>query len=152
GSPFPPVALTRSEARNAWALTQEYRVTGSEKDLGTPYAVTFVIPKDFEFDLASIPRVFWWLIAPFELSLVAPLVHDFIYTTDGRMPTGSAQKDGKDVTTLDRKAADDLFLAFMRAEGVSRWRRSLAYWAVRLFGGLFWTDREAGNMPHAKVP
>jgi hypothetical protein len=77
-----------------------------------------VIPKGFRSDLASIPRCLWWLIAPFELSIQAPLLHDYLY------------KRGR----LRRRVVDRVFLGLMESEGVPRWRRNAAYLAVRLFG------------------
>lgn len=89
------------------------------------------VPAGFEFDLASIPRPLWWLIAPFELSLAAPLVHDYLYRHGGVLP------DGRRFTRAD---ADRLFLEIMRAERVPYWRRVLAFPAVRLFGWTGWKE------------
>jgi len=47
------------------------------------------VPKGFLFDLSSVPRALWWLIAPFDLSVVAPLIHDFLYRYGGKPPAGS---------------------------------------------------------------
>src|SRR5262245_27877039 len=40
---------------------------------------TIYVAKGFLTDLASVPRAAWWAIAPFELSVAAPIVHDYIY-------------------------------------------------------------------------
>jgi hypothetical protein len=88
-----------------------------------------VIPSGFVFDLASIPRVIWNVIAPFELSLAAPLVHDFLYRFGGLLPNGERYTRGE---------VDDMFLEIMTSEGVSPWRRIAAYRAVRMFGGRAW--------------
>jgi len=85
------------------------------------------IPQGFECDLASVPRLLWPLVAPFELSVAAPLVHDWLYRHGGVLPdTG---------VTRARKACDQLFLKIMIEEGVPVWRARAAYHAVRLFGG-----------------
>jgi hypothetical protein len=40
-----------------------------------------IIPKGFETDLASIPRVFWPIAAPHEYKNIAPaIIHDYQYT------------------------------------------------------------------------
>lgn len=80
----------------------------------------------FRFDLASIPRPLWSLIAPFELSIAAPLVHDWIYRGNDRRYT--------------RAQADRIFRELMKREGISWWRREPAYAAVRAFGGKAWTN------------
>ena len=40
---------------------------------------TIVIPAGFEFDGASVPRPFWFLLEPMGLLLVPGLVHDYAY-------------------------------------------------------------------------
>jgi hypothetical protein len=98
---------------NRWRLEKPYVYEGME------------IHEGFEFDLASIPRALWWLIAPFDLSIVAPLVHDWLYRNGG---------GGR----YTRQGADDVFLRIMVLEGVPGWRRISAWRIVRLFGGGLW--------------
>ena len=95
---------------------------------------TITVPAGFRFDLSSVPRVFWSLIAPFELSIAAPLVHDFLYRHGGKPPEGSVAPP----RAYTRAEADRTFRAMMEAEGVSAWRRTAAYLAVRAFGGRAW--------------
>ncbi len=83
----------------------------------------------FRFDLASIPRPLWLLIAPFELSIEAPLLHDYLYFHGG-------------MGQFTRKQADRLFLRVMKNEGIWAWRRWPAYLAVRLFGRPAWKERD----------
>ena len=91
---------------------------------------TIVIPEGFRFDLASIPRLLWAMIAPFELSIAAPLVHDFLYRYGGMLASGQL---------LNRSEADTIFAELMEREGVPGWRRVLAYRAVRTFGRGSWS-------------
>lgn len=86
------------------------------------------IPPGYRFDLASVPRGLWWLIAPFELSTLAPLVHDYLFEMRGRTPK---QK-------LSRRQVDRVFLRAMRHEGIPYWRRTLAYLGVRIGGWVRW--------------
>jgi hypothetical protein len=59
-------------------------VGGRRFRIEKPYVFGMIqIPAGFVFDLASVPRVLWWLIAPFELSIVAPLIHDWLYRVEG---------------------------------------------------------------------
>lgn len=85
------------------------------------------IPQGFRCDLSSVPRPLWWLVAPFELSVAAPLVHDFLYRRGGTLPDSTRR--------YTRKEVDQLFLQVMLEEGVNPWRARVAYHAVRLFGG-----------------
>ncbi len=93
------------------------------------------VPDQFEFDLASVPRLFWWLIAPFELSIAAPLLHDFLYHYGGELPDGSVIPS----RSYSREEADLLFRDMMEQEGVSPWRRAAAYRAVRWLGSGAWS-------------
>lgn len=125
-SDLPPPVLTYISSERAWRLEADY----SYPDGPT----TITVPAGFMFDLASVPRWFWWLIAPFELSVSAPLIHDFLYKHAGDPPAGSVEPP----RTYTRKQADQLFRRMMEEEGVPAWRRRLAYWAVRAFGGFGW--------------
>ncbi|MES2218981.1 MAG: DUF1353 domain-containing protein [Pseudomonadota bacterium] len=43
---------------------------------------SFVVPKDFHTDLASIPRIFWNILPPQQTDFVGPaIIHDYMYTT-----------------------------------------------------------------------
>jgi hypothetical protein len=106
-----------------WTLIYTYPVYDPVKEEWV------VIKAGFVFDLASVPRVAWWACAPFELSIVAPLAHDWLYA-------------GK-LGGYTRKEADDFFLYLMKREGVPRWRRYIAYHAVRLFGKKHWRGEHA---------
>jgi len=88
-----------------------------------------IVKKGFRFDLSSIPRFFWRIIAPFELSISAPLIHDILYRYDGKLP----QDQVKPYKFYSRKEADLLFLQIMKEEGIVKWRRTIAYKAVRMF-------------------
>jgi hypothetical protein len=92
------------------------------------------VPEGFEFDLATVPRPLWWLIAPFELSIAAPLIHDFLYRYRGEPPAGSIVPE----RTYSRGDADRLFRRMMKEEGVKAWRRGLSYVAVSIFGCWAW--------------
>jgi hypothetical protein len=95
---------------------------------------TLFARRGYEFDLASVPRVAWPVIAPFELSILAPLFHDLLYEFKGRPPAAAVRP----YRTFTRQEADDLFLRLMTLEGVSGWRRALAYTAVRAAGWTYW--------------
>ncbi len=81
------------------------------------------IPAGFITDFASTPRLLWPLFPPTGPWMRAALVHDYCY---------------REQVPFSRFLADALFREVMRLDGVPRWRRIVFYWAVRLFGWLWW--------------
>jgi len=117
--------VTYLVGKRTWLLEQAYAYRDGRTRI--------VVPAGFEFDLASVPRPLWVLIAPFELSIAAPLLHDFLYRYRGRPPAGSVVPPRE----YSRAETDRLFERVMEQEGVPAWRRWLAYRSVRL---LAWSD------------
>jgi hypothetical protein len=117
---LPYAYITYSVPQHSWLLLNDY-----------PYHVdqsyVLTIPKGFAFDLSSIPRAVWPVLAPFELSIVAPLVHDFLYGRSGKLPD----------RTFSRLEVDTLFYNIMLTEGVAKWRAGAAFRAVRIFARRF---------------
>ncbi len=44
--------------------------------------INLVVPKGFDFDGASIPRLFWFFLSPTGLLLIPGLIHDYAYRYD----------------------------------------------------------------------
>lgn len=96
------------------------------------YALAFVwswagppevtVDRGFTYDLASIPRALRWLVAPHEIGLAAPLVHDYLYRHGG-------------VTRLE---ADRALLRLMIEDRVPPARRWMVYRGVRAGGWWAW--------------
>ena len=125
GSHLDPPILSFAGGRN-WKL---------EADFWFPDAGRVItVHKGFLFDLSSVPRALWWLVAPFDLSVVAPLIHDFLYRYGGEPPPGSVEPPH----AYARAEVDAVFRRIMEAEGVAAWRRVLGYAAVRVFGSWAW--------------
>lgn len=81
----------------------------------------YIVPKNFDTDLASIPRILWPVLAPQYSSFVAPaILHDYLYRCH---PTAS------------RKFADEVLYSALITKGVTTFTASKFYLAVRLFGG-----------------
>lgn len=129
-SSLPSVRVTYLVREGAWRLDAPFRW----EEGGT----LLTVPAGWRFDLASVPRIFWTLIAPFELSLAAPLVHDFLYRTAGVPPPGTVEPH----RTFTRAEADRIFCAIMARQGVAGWRLAAAYVAVRVAGVLAWRRGE----------
>ena len=89
---------------------------------------TFTVPKGFVSDGASIPQMFWGLIAPCidGRTIRAAIIHDWLYSTE----------------LLSRKQADEIFLQFMLEDGFSAWKAYVCYYAVRIFGGSHYGKTE----------
>lgn len=104
------------------------------------------VPAGFIYDGASVPRIVWTLsgLRPDGLIRAAATVHDFMYHHKGQLPSGSVRKLENPYSQIQvslpwsRKNADKLFARMMREAGVSKYRRRLAYLAVRVFGRIWW--------------
>jgi len=121
-------------AGDAWVLMEHYSVI-----VGTTYKL--VCPVGMWTDGASIPRFFWRTIGhPMMLPYVkAAVIHDAGYMDKLEW---CYKEDGEWVSeSHTRKEVDELFLALMKSLGISWWRRTMMYQAVRWFGGKHWTER-----------
>lgn len=85
---------------------------------------TETVPGGFDTDGASVPRPLWPLVlSPYDPRAIrAAVIHDFMYRF-GAWP---------------RAQADDVLLAYMRADGVPAFTARVVWAAVRLFGWLYW--------------
>ena len=84
-------------------------------------------------DLASVPRICWALISPWDVARAA-IIHDHLYAAlrsycDEEDYLYTVWKRGKDLS-------DTIFLLGMKSADpkVPKWKIYPAYWAVRLFG------------------
>jgi len=68
-----PIPVTKRGERRRYELMQDWKCDL----LGRGF--TFIIPKGFIFDGASIPRIFWNMLSPSGYLFLAGLLHDFIY-------------------------------------------------------------------------
>ena len=84
------------------------------------------VPKGFESDGASIPRMFWSIVGhPMSGGpLRAALIHDHL-CNEARTPRA-------------RRFADTIFVWVLEESGVPQWRRLAMFWAVRLYGVCVW--------------
>ena len=99
------------------------------------------VSKGFVTDLASVPRMCWMFIAPWDIARAA-IIHDLLYNRIRQYR--AANEDVHDVNVEEvqrtykaaKKAADDVFLMGMKdAEPpVAKWKIHSAYNAVKLFG------------------
>ncbi len=133
---LPKVILSRDDVRKIWIL--ENPCSYAPDKLNPSRKITVL--KGFETDLSSIPRIFWSIIEPAELSLAAPLFHDLIYRRAGKLKQD--QLNPFDDYVFERRQVDDLFLELMKKAGIPSWKRKPAYWAVRGFAAFAWKSRD----------
>jgi hypothetical protein len=90
------------------------------------------IPKDFMWDGASIPRVFWKLLdmTPYDPRVLrASCVHDYLYNHTSNMP---------------RDEADMYFKILCIEDGVPAKTANIMFDAVSTFGSFFyWNNKDA---------
>lgn len=104
--------LLETTKEGKWKLGQDLVYQGRDE--------TFIVPKDFETDLASVPRLFQNIIPPSGFHNKAAVVHDYLYRTD----------------IVSRRDADGIFRRIMKENGVGVVRRWVMWSAVRLFGWM----------------
>lgn len=98
------------------------------------------IPKGFEWDLSSVPRIFWSILPTDGDFEIAYLIHDYLYIEKDKMYI-KFEENGLKYT---RKFADDEMLKWAKVvngtknislrnlDNLTRW------FFVRIFGNLVW--------------
>ena len=97
-------------------------------------------PAGYDTDLASIPRIGWMVVAPWDVARAA-IIHDVLYGA-----LREAFETNWDVKLINemRKAADNVFREGMQAAEpkIPNWKSSPCFWSVRPFG--HWAIRKKG--------
>ncbi|PAF41366.1 DUF1353 domain-containing protein [Helicobacter sp. 11S02596-1] len=78
------------------------------------------IPAGYVSDGATIPKIFWWLLSPFENYLKCCILHDYLC-------------DLFALGLIHRKTCDDIFLESMAAIGIKKSTRYILYFFVRAY-------------------
>lgn len=95
------------------------------------------VPVGFRTDLASVPRLFWWLLPPTGVYERAATFHDFGCVN---LAAGTCLLSSRDV--------DGLFRRQVREDGTGLIRRWILWWGVRL-GAVANPDRRPGFLRDA---
>lgn len=98
-----------------------------------PARPEIVVPAGFKTDILSAPHPLWWVFPPDGIYRAAALIHDLLYSAQGRL----VLSDGT-VWTYTRAEADDYLLEIMIRLGIPLHKCYAAWAAVRLFGGSHW--------------
>ena len=113
------------------------------KEVGANIAATGRISckKGMKTDLASVPRIVWALISPWDVARAA-VIHDHLYATLRSYYHSSGMS--KDKWRAARKLSDEIFLLGMQSAEPSVWKIKIwaAYWSVRVFGRWPASDKQ----------
>ena len=118
---------------------------GLLKDIGVNISSTGIITceKGMKTDLASVPRIIWNLISPWDVARAAT-IHDHLYATLRRYFSDNVDENknvkdkalNKKIWSKARALSDKVFLLGMHSSDpkVPSWKIYSAHSAVRLFG------------------
>ena len=128
-----------------WVLERALSYTNPDLDTDTlkeigvevTSAGKITCKKDFVTDLASVPRICWMFIAPWDIARAA-IIHDLLYKRIRQYRAknkGLKQEDYKDIIAA-KKESDKVFLAAMKDAdpAVPKWKIYSAYYAGVLCG------------------
>jgi len=110
----------------------------------------FTVPAGFSTDLASVPRLLWWLIPPFGMYERAAIIHDYLYVHRPRIASSVEVTGGdtglppitvKEYSPISRKDADGIFYRIMKEDGVWKPKAWCMWKAVAWFGWIVWNKR-----------
>ena len=129
-----------------WVLSRllSYQNKDMDEDVLKVVGVSVVasrisVGKGFVTDLASVPRICWAFISPWDIARAA-IIHDLLYKKIRvyRRECSKTLMNSADpkVISAAKKAADDVFhMAMKDAEPpVANWKIAAAYYSVKMFG------------------
>jgi hypothetical protein len=130
-----------------WILERALSYTNADLDVDSLKEIGVQVTKDgkitckkgFVTDLASVPRICWMLIAPWDIARAA-IIHDLLYKRirqyRAKLDTDNLQYDQISAYKTAKKEADKVFLAAMKDAdpSVPKWKIYSAYYSVVLFG------------------
>jgi len=130
-----------------WILERALSYTNADLDVDSLKEIGVQVTKDgkitckkgFVTDLASVPRVCWMFIAPWDIARAA-IIHDLLYKRirqyRAKLDKDNLQYDEISVYKAAKKEADKVFLAAMKDAdpSVPKWKIYSAYYSVVLFG------------------
>jgi len=140
-----PIPVRKRGERRKWKVLEDWTCDF----LGRGF--TYIIPKGFIFDGASIPRLFWNILNPTGYLFIAGLLHDFVYKYRFLYTYSSIESlDGGQRRIIrefyDQREADKKFenLADRICVG-AHFFTQCSYIALRAFGSSAWEKhRDAG--------
>ena len=99
------------------------------------------VPKGFVTDMASVPRICWAFIAPFDVARAA-VIHDLLYKNIRQYRWTWREDDIREpkleleIIFRAKEISDKIFLCAMNDSEpeVPSYKKNPAYWAVKVFG------------------
>jgi hypothetical protein len=130
-----------------WVLERALSYTNADLDVDSLKEIGVQVTKDgkitckkgFVTDLASVPRICWMLIAPWDIARAA-IIHDLLYKRireyRAKLDKDNLQYNQISAYKAAKKEADKVFLAAMKDAdpSVPKWKIYSAYYSVVLFG------------------
>ena len=127
-----------------WILSRALTYTNIDIDVDSLKAIglsvdehKIIVDEGFVTDLASVPRMCWAFIAPWDVARAA-IIHDLLYKCIRQHRKAHAKSLGEDMKVINKakKASDDVFHMAMKDADppVAGWKIAAAYYSVRLFG------------------
>jgi len=130
-----------------WVLERALSYTNADLDVDSLKEIGVQVTKDgkitckkgFVTDLASVPRICWMLIAPWDIARAA-IIHDLLYKRireyRAKLDKDNLQYNQISAYKTAKKEADKVFLAAMKDAdpSVPKWKIYSAYYSVVLFG------------------
>lgn len=140
-----PLPVNKRGERRRWEVTEDWYCDF----LGRGF--TYIIPKGFLFDGASIPRLFWNILNPTGYLFIAGFLHDFVYKYQFLYTYSAIESlDGGERRIIRefyiQKDADKKFedLADKICVGAHFFTKC-SYIALRAFGSKAWKEHKAKN-------
>lgn len=100
-----------------------------------------VVPKGFETDFASVPRLpMMWVLAG-GVGHRSATIHDWLYSL-----AKQAQNSGATYKVFSRAICDAVFAEALACGGVGFFRRGAMWAAVRLGGWRYWGERKVKTL------
>lgn len=117
-----------------WEITKDWNFEINGK--------SYIIPKGFVFDGASVPKFLASWLSPTGVLLVGGLVHDYAYKY-----TVFMKKGRKNIVSppMSQKEADQIFRDINIEQNGFHLLNNLAYWALRLAGFVAWNKHRKNN-------
>jgi hypothetical protein len=122
-----PDKLIVSPLKTEWEIQRDFRYV--DRDIDTE----ILVPAGFKTDFASIPRIFWAILPPWDVEYGKPaVIHDYLYRRHEYAKRAEFKRGN--IRYQNRKWADKIFLRGMKQNGENIITRQIIYWAVRIFG------------------
>lgn len=109
------ILLKKSDLKyNLYEIASHRRITLHGKDI--------VIFSGFLTDLASVPRLLWFLFPPHGYACIPSVIHDYI----------------SQLKLFDRKTCDKIFLELLLETKMSRFQAYIMYFFVSIFSRFYY--------------